>query len=803
MILSYLKITLRNFAKYGSYSLVNILSMSVGIAVCALILIWARDELSFDKFHRNAENIYRIGTDINFGGSQKVSIASAPLAPAIIELMPEAIDACRMSYASGLPIKHQDKLFKEEAVRYADNHFLQMFNFPLIYGDPKTALEKPLNIVLTESTAKKYFGDENPLGKTLFLENLEDYTVTGVAADLPANTVFNFNILRSMETLCSGPAKEQMQMWNNIQYYNFVSLKEGTSPEAFNVKIDTLLGEKMGEMMKSAGGSITAFLEVVPSLHLKSTMASDMGAPGSISTVYVFLAIAGVILLIACANYINLSVARASARFKEIGIRKVLGANRNKLICQFLFESIIVSLCAGILAIILIEIASPLLFSLAAKKIQFSLLSFSPDTLIFFCFTLTLGIIAGMYPAFYLSAFRPVVFLKGTFSTNESKRTFQSVITSMQFIISIALIIGVFVIYYQLHYIRNKDLGLDPHQVMVVPMIFSGEKTFGSSLIEEFKNIDGVLSIGVSNLAPSKAMQLAVVSPEGFSQDQTVMMNVIDVDHNYIPTLKIQIVSGRNFYLENSTDLYNSILINETAVRQLGWDDPLGKTIACAVAVDTGFAFLERKVIGVVRDFHSTTLYRKIEPLLIGNVPDKGKFLVIRLSPEKISHSVAALEKQWEKVFPHLTFDYFFLDESYQLRYRPDYRLAGTVLFFSILAVFLSCFGLFSMSTYLAERRTKEIGIRKVHGASVNSVLTLLLKDFFLIIAISNFFAWPLAYYFTLKWLQNFAYRVDIHNLLWTFPAAGIIAVLIALLTISFQSYRAATINPVELLRYE
>lgn len=802
MLRNYLITALRISTRRKSFSVVNILGLAVGLACSMLIILWAIDELTFDSMHKNADNIYRLCVDMNFG-SPFITAISQPIAGVTLKQdFPEIKEVTCISMMNSVPVKYKDKLFYEKDVGVADNSFFSVFNYPFVLGDPKKALEAPFTIVITKEMADKYFGEENPIGKTLRLYGRDDFTVTGVTENIPGNTHIRFNMLRSMATLYQTDGWA-MGNWFNIQYYNYLLLDKTCNYKEFEKKFPAFADKYMGENLKQSGGSIKYFLQPLRSIHLHSRLQAEISPNGSIINVYLFSSIAFVILLIASANYINLTIAGGPLRSKEIGARKTFGANRSMLTIQFMAESILLSLGAAAIALLLVELSLPSFNKLVNKELVFSFVTQPLQFGMFIALALVLGIIAGLYPALYLSSLQPTKMLRGSFVSGRSKAFFRRSFVGFQFTASIALIAACLVIFTQIQFIKKKDLGFNDENVLVIPKVFKSGGLTLKSVKDEVLKTEGVVSASYSSTVPLKESQLTIARPEGFPEDQPQFFTRMEVDEDYIPVMGIQLIEGRNFSKEFTADPENSIIVNETLVKSLEWDKPLGKTIKCALKGEQFFIELNRTIVGVIRDYHVNSMHEKISPTMFGCYPEEYKSLTVRIASGQTKSTMDRLTALWNKLYPEIAFNSFFLDESYQKTMVSDQRLYKIVLAFSIIAVIISCIGLYSMAAFIAENRTKEIGIRKVLGASQFSIIRLFTREFLLVVAAGNIIAWPIAFYFMNKWLNNFAYKVDNGVFWWIFPTAGILAIIIALSAISFRAIKAAQGNPIEALKWE
>jgi putative ABC transport system permease protein len=767
---------------------------------------WVLDELSFDRFHENSNRIYRVHHELTMGPSTRHGASSSvPMAPTMIENYPEVTNATRLVPGGEFWVKYGEQEFKEDNVMYADGSFFDVFTFPLIAGQPEHALQTINTAVLTEETARKYFGDEEPVGKILNINGEIDYTVTGVVQNVPGNSHIQFDMLLPLETMIA-QERQMMEMWGRFEIYTYLLLAEHADPKALEAKLPNLIEERLGEGLKSYGASIALFLQELTSIHLHSHLESEFSSNGDIAYVYLFSGIALLVLLMACFNFINLSTARATRRALEVCVRKTFGAGRGRLITQFLTESIIYSLLSMILAVILMELVLPYFNQLTQRELAINYFTSTWMLPGFLGFAVLIGLLAGSFPAFHLSAFEPVRVLKSSLGIGSAKSQLRRILVVIQFSITIALTVGTFAIYQQLNYVKSENLGFDRENVLIIPNIFILPDQSRVSFRNELANLPGILHASATSSVPSGGnIGMMNFLPEGFGEDKSQLMMFMAADEHFLDALGIKIAAGRNFSSEMATDSAQSVLINETAARQFGWDDAVGKIIRQRVMTPEGPGWSERTVVGVVSDFHHASLHQKIEPFLITNSfdPQMGSFnlLAVRLAPGDVTHTLDLIKSKWESLSNGQPIDYRFLDESLDEQYRTEKRLGSITVSFSLLAIFIGCLGLLGMASHAAEQRTREIGIRKSLGASADSIVRLLCREFLILVGIANVIAWPVAGYTINYWLDNFAYRIDIG---WSiFALAGVITLIIAIATVSIQSIRAAFANPVKALRYE
>ncbi|MBN1273828.1 MAG: ABC transporter permease [Candidatus Aminicenantes bacterium] len=800
MLKNFLIVALRNMKRTKIYSLVNIAGLTIGMAVCFLILLWVYEELRFDSFHAHADRIYRICTDLHAGTHLRTPMTMPELAKALVRDYPEVQNAVRIERPRRVPVRVEDELFFQEEVCFADSSLFEIFSFPLISGDNRRLLQEPYTVVLTEETALKIFKEKDVVGKVLEIEGKE-YTVTGIAAEVPPHSHIRFKAVRSFETLYR-ERRADMENWLNIQYYAYLLLEDAKAAQRVEEKLPVTINTFMGETLDVMGGSIQFFLQSLTRIHLFSKLWGEMSVNGDIGLVRLFAGIAFFILCIACFNFINLTTARMSTRLPEIGIRKSLGSDRRLLVFQFIGESLLYAMVSFLLAHVFMTLAAPVFSSFIGGAFR---PSFVKKTWIFAAFlgiALVVGALSGLYPAFYLSSFHPVRILQKGLERGKGHHHFRNMLVTFQFAVSIVLIIGAVIIYQQIRFLKTKNYGYDDNRVVVLPGARGLlQKASLESVRKEFLGVPGVDETAFSYLVPGRGVQKAIVYPEGFTESQPQTVARWEVDTHYLPLMDIKVVSGRPFNETRDSDKTEAVIINEMTARVFGWKEPLGKTFRVSVRGGQAEATAVVRVIGVVRDFHIASLHQKIEPLLIFNDTSRIGYISLKLASENLSRTLALIAEKWRVLEPDRPFEYFFLDDSFECFYRSEERMGRLSVAFSIVAVFLACLGLFSLSAFLTERRTKEIGIRKVLGASVPGIVRFLSKEFLLLALAANVLAWPAAYYGLVRWLNSFAYRIDIG--FGPFVLAAVAAVLGAFFSVSLQTIRAARANPVDSLRYE
>jgi len=758
MIRNYIKIALRNLSRHKGYSLINIAGLAIGMACCILILLWVQDELSFDRFHENADSIYRVIQDIKFSDhSTTWAITQGPLGPSLKEDFPEIVNFTRVT-GRRFRLAYQDNSF-DEVLGMADGSIFEMFTFPLIEGDPQTALSDPHSIVLTEEMARKYFGDEHPIGKVLKADDEYDFLVTGILEEFPLNSHFRYDFLIE-----------------GIPYQEVVQKISGYLYEKPTIEKDAKLN-----------------LQPLGRIHLHSNYEFDR-PHGDITYVTIFSLIAFFILLIACINFMNLTTARSANRAREVGMRKVAGAYRRDLVRQFFGESILLAFIALIFAVGIVYLLLSVFNELAAKELSFEISGNIQTLSVLAGVALITGIIAGSYPALFLSAFQPADVLKGTLFSSNRGATFRKVLVVLQFSLTILLIVCTTIVYNQMNFMRNRKLGYDKEYLVYAVLRGDMRQQFDVVKEELLKN-PNILAVTSSGTLPTYGYNFSnsLWRWEGQDPDEEILMRASFIDYNYFETLGLEIIEGRSYSKQFSTDPTEALIVNEEAVKVMGMESPLGKQL--------GIGDNQAKIIGVVKNYHFRSLKQEIEPLILILNPSNCWALFARLSSEDVSKTIGYMEKVWGEFASGYPFNYRFMDEAIDNLYRAEQQIGTLFRYFTILAIFISCLGLFGLASFMAEQRTKEIGIRKVLGASVSKILLLLSKEYAKWVLFANIIAWPFAYYTMNKWLQGYAYRINIA--VWSFVFAAVLALAIALFTVSYQAIRAATANPADALRYE
>lgn len=793
MIKNHLKIALRSLWKHKIFSLINVLGLAVGMSACFLIALYVHFELSYDNFHSKADRIYRLVTDIKTPSETlEVDVSTWSTAPKLKDDFPE-VEAFARINAANFKIRKENIQFKDERAFFADSSLFNVFDFKLIKGNPATVLKEQLSIVLTEKTAQKYFGNADPIGQILILSGSDlTATVTGVMKDIPVNSHIKADLFISMSTFTQRLNKDLDENWGDFGAVSYLLLKPGSSAKTLQNKLPAFLKNHAGKLFKESNVLYILSLEQLNRIYLHSSRGDH--EKGSSKNIYIFSAIAVFILLIACINFINLSTARSAERAKEVGIRKSFGAGKMLLTRQFLSESVLVSLAAFFLAVLLSAVLIPWFNNLSGKTISNGILENPSFIAILFVSAILIGFLAGIYPAIVLSSFEPVKVLKGRFTSSLKGILLRKGLVTVQFSISIILIIATLIVYSQMTFMRSRDLGFSKDQMLIINAEGdANQQAFRQSL----HGLPGVQATAAASSTPGGSFDGAYSEIENSHGDlQVGHLGLYLVDFDYIPLYKIKLVAGRSFAKAFSTDTTQAMVINEAASKLLGYNNP-------QQAIGRKFKQWGRegKIIGVIKDFHFTSLHEKIRPLTMRIDPVDARLISVKINGSNIKNTLAAIESKWKSFMPNRSFNYYFVDEFFDRQYRSEERFEKLFFNFSILAIFISCLGLLGLASYSTIQRTREIGVRKVLGASTANIVTLLSKDFLKLVLLSFFIASPLAWYGMHQWLQNFAYQTDIKW--WIFPASAILSVCVAFATISFQSIRAAVMNPVDSLKIE
>lgn len=802
MLKNYFTVALRNLLKHKGYTFINIAGLAAGMACCYLILLYVRHELSYDRFHAKVDRIYRVLVTMERDGkiSDPLTVTAAPIAPALQQEYPEVAQAVRLRQASRrvLVTVGQKRIYENEFY-FADGNLFEVFDFPLQQGDPATALRDPHGIVLSLEAAQKYFGAENPMGKTLIAEfGNREFQVTGVLAEIPANSHLQPRFIVAFEN----GGGHSLSNWWGFSYFAYLLLQPGTSAAALEGKLPEFI-RKHYAAAPPGFPKPALHLQPLADIHLHSGFDDRAGESSKLTQLYLFVALALFVLAIACINFMNLATARSQHRAKEVGVRKMVGVQARGLMAQFLGEAVLLAFIALVVAAGLVEFSLPYFNELTGKKLEVHYLQDAFVTVGFIAIGLVTGILAGSYPAFFLSRFQPIEVLKGRRTPHTGGARLRQALVIAQFAISIILIAGTMIIYRQLEYMRTKRLGFDKEQVVLVPLTGQEAKRKWPALKTELLQHPEISSVTAATSMPAdEGWWQTGARVEGATDDKEQIVYTFQIDYDFMKTLGIALAAGRDFSPTFTADSSTAFIINEAAVREFGWasaEAALGKKfIWQGEGPDRSKA---GTIIGVAKDFHFRGLHEQIAPAVFHLMPYGMDYLAVRLQPQRTTQALAALQKAWEAFDPAHPLEYSFLDDKVNALYQSEERLGHILGVFSGLAIFVASLGLFGLASFTAEQRTKEIGVRKVLGASVSAVVLLLSKDFARLVVIAFCLATPVAYLAMRKWLEEFAYRTEPGW--WVFAFSGLLAMVIAFLTVSYQALKAALANPVEALRYE
>ncbi|WEA02253.1 ABC transporter permease [Mucilaginibacter sp. SJ] len=796
MLRNYIKIAWRNLLKHKVFSFINILGLAIGVAAFWLIALYIIDEWSYDRYNEKADRVFRVVQHGAWnGGRFNLAVTSAPYAPALKNDYPEVEDAIRIDAEGGGKISYGEKQINEGAMLFTDKGFFNIFTHHFLSGDAASALSKPNSIVLTKTLAEKLFGNTaDALDKTVLIENNPN-TVTAIINDVPINSQFSFEALRSFPD-------GYIDKWGNAGIYTYLLLK---NPDDYK-KIEASSDAFFNKYIKGTLGPMQFTMELQPltSIHLHSNLDYELGSVGNITYIYVFGVVALLILAIAVINYVNLTTARSSVRIKEIGVRKVIGSSKKQLITMFFAESVLLTGVATLVAAVMVQFLLPYFNQLSGKNLILFQFGIGKTVIVFTLFALLTGILSGLYPALFLSGFQTITAMKGQMGSQAATLIFRKVLVVFQFVITIVMIAGSCIIYRQLHYVMNKDLGFNKAQTLTFHIHDKSARTKIAAIKSQLLQNPAVEAVGIAG-NPIGNNDIGTVKfnigADGKSNADSKVVESLVVDEDFIPTLQIRLAKGRNFSTSMATDQKESIIVNQTLVNEMGWKDAVGKSVR--TGVDENGNVITQKIIGVVKDFNTYSLQHKVSSMVLhlpATVNDEDN-MYVRIGKNNIPSTLNYISNVYGRFDIENKAEFHFLDQNFAKQYRSEQKQGSILFIFTVLAISIACLGLFGLVTFTAEQRVKEIGIRKVLGASVTSIVTLLSKDLMKLVVISTLIASPLAWYGMSKWLQSFAYRVDINW--WIFAVAGILSVIIAFVTVSVQSVRAANANPAKSLKNE
>ncbi len=802
MLRSYFKIAVRNISRYKLYSFINIVGLTLGITACLLISFYVHDELTYDTSYKEAGRVYRVVMNIKAANIDiNTARASTPLAPILMKDCPQVEKSVRLRFAGEQLVQSKyNRKFYEKRLCYSGPEIFEVFSISFLEGNAQTALDRPFKIVLTENMARKYFPGVDPLGKTLRVKN-ENFEVTGVIPNVPGNTHLKYDFIASFN-IRDIPDFDD---WAHTWFYTYAKLKKNANVQEFAAQVKHIANKYYAQMLRNYGAQFTYTLQPVKDIHLSSKLSQEIEEPGSSSDIIVFAVIAVLLLLIACLNFINLTTARYSNRIKEIGVRKVVGASRSQLVKQFIGETLLYAFCALIVTCVVAEAALPWFNEISGKHFTASGIVGPVAFAIILGIIAFVAVVAGSVPAFILSSFSPTAMFRNGQNMGSGKSWLRKGLVVTQFSISIVLIAGSVLLYKQLKFMKTQDLGFGKEQVVVLPLRSAVPVASYESFKREFIKNPSVLSASITWSVPGEAnIWNGDFAPSENPQFKDKFMRYMFADFDFQRTYGISLAAGRDFQKQFGTD-EGSYMINEAAMKAFGWNTPaeaIGKRIT-GIFHGGGSG----PVVGVMKNFHFESLRNPIGPMVVKPIPESESFyetpafLSLKVSPKDLHGTMAFLRNRWKEILPNEPYDYSFLDDDFNMQYHSDERVGEIVFSFSVLAILIASLGLLGLASFTAERRTKEIGVRKVVGASVPSLLLMLVEDFTRWILLANLIAWPVAYYLMRNWLENFAYRTDIS--LWIFIGSGGLALIIALATVSVYAVKAATANPVESLRYE
>jgi putative ABC transport system permease protein len=801
MLRNYLVIAWRNIRKNKVFSLINILGLSIGIAACLLIAQYVMHELSYDNYHSKKDRIFRMQQDRFDKGvlSTQWAYGCSAIGQALKENFPEVKEYVRLRGGAEV-LSYGDIFFKEEKAYFASEAFFKVFSIPLVKGDVETVLARPFTVALSQSTARKYFKDEDPIGKTLKMNGREEFEVTGVFEDVPENSHMKPEVLYSFETMVKFAGEEIRTAWQWDGFWNYILLDEGVDPAAFEAKIPALVDKLAGEGLKRFDAGMEFHLQRINDIHLDSHYMGEFEANGSRSSTYFLSVIAVFVILIAWINYINLSTAKSMERAKEVGLRKVMGSFRTQLVRQFLMESSLLNVLAFVIAMGIVAVALPYFNQLAGREIGFTLLQSGRFWLVLGGVLIAGVVLSGLYPAFVLSGYKPVEVLKGRFRTSWRGLYLRKGLVIFQFVATVVLLVGTFTVYRQITFMRQQDLGININQTLVLRGPASVDSTYATKY-QVFKNAVSqypeITAVTASSAIPGEqpgwnAGGIRLIS-EG--EESSKQYRILAMDYDFIDAYGLELAAGRKFSREYPND-QSSVLMNEAAARLMGFE-----TLEEALQKEIFFWGDTFRIVGVVKDYHQESLKKSYDQLIFRLIPDIRGYYSLKVTSQDMHQTVERVKEKWSSVFMGNPFDYFFLDDHYNNQYKADLQFGKITALFSMLAIFIACLGLFGLSSLTAVQRTKEIGVRKVMGASVPGILLLVGRNFVVLVAVSILLATPIAWIIMTNWLESFANRIPLSW--WTFALPGLVVIFIAMFTISFHTLQAARANPAHSLRYE
>ncbi len=802
MIRNYFIVAFRNLIRQKGYFLINLLGLTIGLTACLLITFYVIDELSYDKFHEKGDRIYRVGYQYTAPSGEVFKAVGSEyrLKEPFESFFTQIESFVRIGRPRSYKIRNGEIEFVERDVSLVEKNFFEVFTYDWLIGDQATALQEPFTAVITESISKKYFGDSIPIGKNLELVTSMgnvDLRITGLIKDMPRNSHFNLNIMASMESAPHVYNDMMLNNWGEITNYSYILLPEKVSIESLKNMAQEFMKQTFGE--NERGGSELLFQPLLD-IHLHSNTRFEIKTNGSMKNVIIFSIIALFILLIATINYMNLATARSAKRSLEVGMRKVLGAKKSNLITQFLGEAILISFIATWLSIALSDMLMPYFNQIAKKEIDINWMNNLWIILLTFVFSIIIGILSGSYPAFFLSSFKPLKVLKEKTKVSSSNSILRKGLIISQFSISSVLIICTLIVFVQWKYMQNKPLGIDPTNV--VNLVTPGVDEYKVFKQELLKN-PNILNVTASNKKPTARLSSNLSYEAENVDSENKSIKIVTVDYDFFETMNNKIVQGRSFSRDFIADENSTFIINEAALKEFGWENAIGKSFETFTLDPEISNWKKRKgiVVGVAEDFHFESVHNEIVPVVYFIEPNWRNWMSIKISSSNVPETMKFIKHEWDKLKTENTYNLSFYEENLDALYRAEKRFFLIFIIFSGLAIFIACLGIFGLASFTTEQKTKEIGIRKVLGASVSTIIQLINKEFLKLVVLSNLVAWPIAWYFMKNWLNNFVYRIDLS--IWPFIVSGIIAIIIAIISVSYQALKASNTNPVVALRYE
>ncbi len=789
MIKNLIKTALRHIRKHAGYSLLNVIGLTLGISSALFLIIYVSDELSYDRYHENADRIYRVSSKITETDDQFTwNVAQVPMGPQVVQDYPEVQSFVRFINMPRALYKFEDKEYIEENFYYVDSTLFDIFTYKVIRGEVKSATRDPKKIILTETVAVRYFGNADPIGKTLTAgENT--FEVTGIIEDVPSNSHFRFDAVAARNNL-----PKQLGTWGNFGVFTYLLFPRDLDVKAFETKIQGMYDAHMKTIFEPLKIKIEYILEPITRIHLYSTNPGEPEPTGSITYVIIFGIVALFLVMLAAMNYMNLATARSANRAREVGLRKVVGSRRGPLVAQFLSESVILTIVSLIISIVLLIILLPKFNLLAGKSFNLAIL-YSPVVIISVIgVVLIVGILGGSYPAFFLSRFNPATVLKGEITQGSAGSLFRKILVVIQFTISVAMIVCTLVVFRQLKYLKSMDQGFDQENVLTLQLDQGMVRKYPVLKLALLENND-IKYVTSTNTPIGEGSGKVIFNMETDQGMAQRGINFAVVDHDFVDALGIKIVNGRDFQQDMPSDTISSVVVNETLANRLGWRDAIGKKVVLGDG-----AFINARVIGVMKDYHQTGMYNMIESLMLV-YRERNNIIYVKLIGKNTKQIISFIENKWKEVFPDQPFTYTFLSQRFNRQFEADEKRGLIFTMFTMLAILIACLGLFGLASYMVEQRTKEIGIRKVFGANEGVVIRLISKDFLILVTISIIIALPVAYYFMSNWLENYVYRTKIGVLLLC--VAAILTIVITFITISFKAYQAAAMNPAYSLKTE